>query len=325
MRLCLIILALLLSACASQRRPVYEPYDPWADYQPSGRTYYDHNYVPPARRGASALVRQAISAESAGRDDRARVDYHLAFRRDRWHVEANTRYQDLMLRNGLYVILWQEYLDLWELNPERGDAFWFHLRPALMQRQDEAPPRRGRAPSEAERAKLEELLRAIDQMQDTDAARQAVNEALLEHDWPELHRAGILLCPDDELPALAAMYASRAGADPSDGNALALHALALAPTEPQTALRMLRDGVVLELPGYWLYHTLAELCAEHGDAVEGDNRDSLRQMAGWYLTAEALFAYCARAGDGVADDALASVRAALAEPWTQELDLDEAG
>lgn len=288
MRICLLLVAMLSAACVNQRRDAPERYDPWADYQPTGRTYYDHDYVPPQQRSPDTLIRQARQSEAAGRDDRARVEYHSAFRRDRWHVAGNTGYQDLMLRNDLLTPLWQEYLDLWEANPDRGDAFWFHMRPMLTQRSGPAPLRKPLL-AEAEQQQLQQIL-AQAAAQEPEQARQTISAALEQHDWIELHRAAIRLSPES-----AERYAERAEADPSDGDALALHALAVAARDQAAALRMLRDGFVLELPGYWLYHTLAELCADLGDAIEPESGEDRRQAAGWYRTAEALYEYCGRA------------------------------
>ena len=131
------VLLLLVVGCSSQRRD-YDS-DPWRDYEPrDDRTTYDETYIPPSRMNADQLVDRALRAERDGRDDQARVDYQQAFRRDRWHPPANERYQDLMLRNDLFDDVWQEYLDLWQQNPTRGDAFWFHVRP-MLERRAESP------------------------------------------------------------------------------------------------------------------------------------------------------------------------------------------
>lgn len=298
---------MLSVGCVSQSRDAAVRHDPWADYQPTGRTYYDYDYVPPQQRGPDVLVRQARESEAAGRDDRARVEYHLAFRRDRWHVAGNTGYQDLMLRNDLLTPLWQEYLDLWEASPQRGDAFWFHMRPMLAQRGDQAPPMRGKLLDESERKRLQQIMAQA--AREPDQASQTIRQALEEHDWFELHRESIRLAAD---ASDLEQYVRRAQDDPSNGDALALHALVVAREDQAAALRMLRDGVVLELPGYWLYHTLAAVCAGLGEDSDAGTLEERRQAAGWYRTAEALFESCSRARGSVAAGLLADVQSKVA-------------
>ncbi|MBK8207878.1 MAG: hypothetical protein IPK87_13970 [Planctomycetes bacterium] len=295
MRYTLPLIALLLAACGSQQRPPEED-DPWDTHEPRAK-YYDHDYKPPGRRTSADLVKRAAEAEAEGRDDQARVDYHQLFRGDRWHVQGNTLYQDLMLRNGLDMSLWQEYLDLWEANQGRGDALWFHLRPAIVKRQDQEVPTRGKPLTPEQLAVLADVLTdaaAKEESGDTAAAMQAIESALEQHDWIELHRMRISLCAEAALPDLAKEYADRADEDPSDGNALSLYALAIARTDMARALRMLRDGYVLALPGQWLYRSLAEVCVALGDSTSRTSVDERRQAAGWYRTAEALLAYCAQ-------------------------------
>ncbi|MCC7508737.1 MAG: hypothetical protein IT464_05150 [Planctomycetes bacterium] len=298
MRYTLPWIAVLLAACGSQQRPPEED-DPWENHEPRAK-YYDHDYKPPGRRTSADLVKRAAEAEAEGRDDQARVDYHQLFRGDRWHVQGNTRYQDLMLRNGLDMSLWQEYLDLWEANPARGDALWFHLRPAIVKRQDQEVPTRGKPLTPEQLAVLAGVLTdaaAKDEAGDSAGAMQAIESALEQNDWVELHRMRIALCTEAALPGLAKEYADRADDDPSDGNALSLYALAIARTDMARALRILRDGYILDLPGQWLYRSLAEICAALGDSTSRTSVDSRRQAAGWYRTAEALLAYVAEVGE----------------------------
>lgn len=314
MRYFLPLFALLLAACGSQHRPVEED-DPWDTHEPRAR-YYDRDYLPPGRRTSADLVKRAAESEAQGRDDQARVDYHQLFRSDRWHAQGNTRYQDLMLRNGLDVSLWREYLDLWEANLSRGDALWFHLRPAVVKRLNQKVPTRGKPLSADELAVLADVLAdaaSKEEAGDNDGALQAVETAIAKHDWIELHRMRISLCDEAALPAIAKEYADRADEDPSDGNALSLYALAIARSDMARALRMLRDGYILALPGQWLYRSLAEICAALGDSTSRTSLDSRRQAAGWYRTAEAMYQYAASVPGAGVTDALSIVQAQLAE------------
>lgn len=283
-------LILLLAGCGSQSR---DDDDPWEDYEPGPRSYYDENYKPPGRRTTADLLKRASEAEANGRDDRARVEYHALFQSDRWHAAANARYQNLMLRNELDTQVWQEYLDLWEANQGRGDALWFHLRPLALKHTGKAQPR-GKVLNADELDMLAITLAeagAKEAEGDTTGALEIVQQALERHDWFELHRLRISLCPDDALAAITTEYADRAEEDPSDGNALALHALAVARTDMARALRLLRDGVVLGLPGQWLYQTLAEISEFQGDAASRGSFDGRRQAAGWYELAAAMQGY----------------------------------
>lgn len=308
---------LLLAACGSQARDDYVD-DVWDSYEPSrDRPTYDERYVPPSRMNADQLVERAMRAERDQRDDQARVDYHAAFRRDRWHPQANRRYQDLMLRNGLFDTLWQEYLDLWQSESARGDAFWFHLRPMLERRADQPMPL-GRepklSPEQAERANaLSNEARSKWNEGDDTGAREAVKQALETADLPELHRLRIQLAPAEEHAALLAEYAERAEDNPASGDNLYLHARVLALTDPAAALELLRAGWILDLPGWWLRFGLGELCLEQGDkqlaaALEA-NQDAQRSAQGWYATAEAFLTSCgaARPENGFTEELLKQV------------------
>ncbi len=280
MRLHLPLLIVLLAGCATQQRPDYVDDDRWANHQPQLDTY-DRSYVPPNRRDAPALVRQAQQAEHDGRDDKARVDYQQAFLRDRWHVEANTRYQDLMLRNGLDEILWREYLDLWFANERRGDAMWFHLRPLMLERGSDPNTATSQAEIPAEVAAA---------LESADDPVQVLEKALTEYDVFDLHRMLIATWPNDKLAELQRRYAERAEDDPSEGDALALHALAAARTDRLQALKLLREGYVLGLPGVALRVAFAELCADMANELGTQTRGQRRQAAGWYRCAESLLA-----------------------------------
>lgn len=302
------LILLLLAGCGSQSRDYYDD-DEWEDYEPGPRSYYDENYKPPGRRTSAELLKRAAENEAAGRDDRARVEYHDLFRGDRWHHAANTRYQNLMLRNELDVQVWQEYLDLWESNPGRGDALWFHLRPLVLKYTGKAQTR-GKVLNADELDMLALVLAEVAAQTSDSKALQIVMQALERHDWFELHRLRISLCPESALAEVSTEYAERAEEDPSDGNALALHALAVARTDMARALRMLRDGVVLGLPGQWLYQTLAEICEFQGDATSQGSFDGRRQAAGWYELAQAMQT---QAGVLQSTEALQGKRKAIAE------------
>lgn len=285
----LLPLCLLLAACSSQGRPTDEE-SPEPDFTVRGDQ-------PEPEAPAERFVREARREDQQGRPDRARVAYQNAFRRDRWLPAANLEYQDLMLRNGLFDVLWQEYLDLWQQHPGRGDAFWFHLRPFVLrdpalgvQAADEAP-----MPDAA--AAL--LARANQEKpDDREQARATVEEALKLCDHRELHLARIELWPQSEITALQQLYAARADDAPESGDAVALHARALARTSRPQAVRLLRDALVLELPGFWLRHELGVQCLALGEnsqyfrsrALPG--ADAARQACGWLLAAEAAFAAC---------------------------------
>lgn len=287
-----LLILVLLAGCGSQSHD-YDDDDAWEDYEPGPRSYYDENYKPPGRRTTADLLKRASEAEANGRDDRARVEYHDLFQSDRWHAAANTRYQNLMLRNELDTQVWQEYLDLWEANQGRGDALWFHLRPLTLKYTGKAQPR-GKVLNADELDMLALTLADVGAKEaegDTKGALEIVQQALERHDWFELHRLRISLCPEEALAAVSAEYAERAEEDPSDGNALALHALGVARADMGRALRLLRDGVVLGLPGQWLYQTLAEFSEFLGDDVSRGSFDSRRQAAGWYELAAAMQGY----------------------------------
>lgn len=300
------LLALLVAACGSQSRPD-EDDDPWADYDPQPRSTYDETYKPPRTdprppRGGSAdeYVRQARRFEDAGRPDQARVEYQSAFGADRWHVPANQGYQDLMLENELFDALWREYLELWQQNPGRGDAFYFHLRPLMKRRGLGAVPLEARHEvSDETIAEINALLEDTKSRADAgdrDGAVAAIQAALKLADWPILHRVRIELLYPVDYDGLLAEYAGRAADNPQSGDALALHARVVAMRDRARALQMLREGYVLELPGFWLPFGIAELCRALGDepwAGQGaPPRDYTRQALGWYAAARDFFSIC---------------------------------
>ncbi len=300
MRKLLVLLALMLAACGSQSRDDYVD-DVWDTYDPSlDRPTYDERYVPPSRMNADQLVERAMGAERDQRDDQARVDYHAAFRRDRWHTQANRRYQDLMLRNGLFDTVWQEYLDLWQTEPARGDAFWFHLRPMLLKRAEQPMPlERASKLDDDQLARINELTaESAEKAQagDRAGALAAIDSALEIADLPELHRVRIELRRADDYEALLAEYAERAEENPASGDNLYLHARVLAYRDVPAALEMLRGGWILDVPGWWLRFGIGEFTRELGDgqldaALEGD-QGAQRSAQGWYATAEAFLTAC---------------------------------
>jgi hypothetical protein len=289
MRYLPMFLMLLLAACGSQEREPED--DPWETYDPEVEAHtYDEAYVPPTRMNADQLVERAKKAEADGRSDQARVDYHAAFRRDRWHPGANAGYQDLMLRNELFETVWQEYLDLWQREPERGDAFWFHLRPMLQQRDGTIPLEKAEKLGDEDLTRVKELAarsREAADAGDRQGAIEAIDAALKISDDTALHRMRIELLHPGEYTTLLQEYANRAEENPASGDRLYLHAHVLSYRDPAKALAMLREGWIIELPGYWLRFGMAEVCTGLGD-----NEAEQRPKLGWYAVARAFLEQC---------------------------------
>lgn len=294
----LAFLGLLLAACSSQSRPED---DPWANYQPSNRPTYDETYKPPPRQDtADAAVERAAQAQARGRSDEARVEYQVAFREDRWHVPANEGYQDLMLGAGLFDTLWREYLDLWQTNSARGDAFYYHLRPLLSHRGRGAAKLENRELSDETIAQVNALVK-----ESTDAsaagnredATLAIDRALKLADLPALHRVRIELLSATAYDELLKTYEARAEDAPQSGDAQALHAKVVSYRDKLKALNLLRDGYALELPGFWLPFGIAEVCRELGDealgkAGEKPTRDAKRDILGWFAASRDFYEVC---------------------------------
>ena len=223
----------------------------------------------------------------------AHINYQRAFRRDRWHPDANEGYQDMMLERGLFDDLWREYLDVWQKYPTRGDAVWFHVRPMLHQNGIKSV-RQTRAPkvSPEDQTAANELLKSAMESYSqgkVDAALNDIDRALELADIFELHRLKISYTPKDLLVDLVMKYDERAEEDPSNGDNQALLALAVARTDPMQAVKILRDGWVLDLPGLELRRVLAELARDLGDKIEGSIIISKRKRRGWYQTSAAFF------------------------------------
>jgi hypothetical protein len=225
------------------------------------------------------------------------------FHRDRWHPTANERYQDLMLRNAMFEAVWQEYLDLWQQNPERGDAFWFHLRPMLQQRAgDEVPQEKAAVLAEADQARLAELqAEAADRLNagDTQAAVAAIDDAIALADLVELHRQRIALLHAGDYKALLGEYAEYAEENPASGDRLYLYAHVVSLRDPAKALNLLREGWIIDLPGWWLRFGIAELCVGLGD--NEDKEAQPRSRLGWYAAARGLLEGCIEARPDSAD------------------------
>lgn len=286
------VFLLLVAGCASQTRDDYP--SAWDDYDPADtQPAYDEDYVHPSRMGPERLLQRAREAEEQGRDDQARVDYHTLFRRDRWHPEGNERYQDLMLRNGLFDIVWQEYLDLWQENPERGDAVWYHLRPMLIEREDEPAMAEPEPPmSDEQREEIRRFLAdADDAAAEGDRAGElaAIEKALAVSDAPELHVRRIDASPEDALGDLQEEYAAKFDENPASGDAAGLYGLALARTDADRSLEVLRQAWVLGLPGAWLRYAMGRLCHDRAKAADGPLDDlevgELRRLRGWAMAA----------------------------------------
>lgn len=300
MRLPLLLAFALIAGCHSQERPD-EPRE-FPDPAPYNGPAPEEPRPPktPADK-ADACVRRAESAAARGRPDEARVEFQDAFRRDRWHVPANEGYQDLMLANDLFDVLWREYLDLWQVNSARGDALYFHLRPLLKKRG------LGAAKLESKAELPDDTIKAINDLVtestekaaagDRDGAVAAIDRALKLADMPVLHLLRINLLAQTAYDKLLAEYSDRAEQNPQSGDALALHAKVVGHADKPKAVAMLRDGYVLELPGFWLPFTLAELCRDLGDEVltkagEKPDQDARRDITGWYACARDCYEIC---------------------------------
>ena len=248
-------LLLLLAACGQQRRAYYgpQPEEPESGPEAGGRA--DEWTV-------EDLMEEAAREERSGRADEARIDYHLAFRHDRWHPGANDAYQDMMLRHKLRRTVWQEYLDLWQKHPSRGDALYYHLRPLLRQRAGRAIP--------------------LDRLENIEKLRQRVDE------WPE-----------DETDELVRFFDELAEENSASGDRLSLLARAMHRKDPDRAVRLLREGLILDLPGYWLRFELAEQVRDRAEkeraSPTGDRSATRRkrEQSGLYRLCAALYRLCA--------------------------------
>lgn len=284
MRYLMFASVLLLAACGGQGRYVYEPDPEPHDPEPRPRDI-------PLEETADAFVRRAHRAESNERYDEARTEYHHAFRRERWHFEANSGYQNLMRQVGLSDVVWREYLDLWQQNATRGDAWWWHLGHAIKQRHEagnlQGEPMPKATPEDKQRidSLREQAMQAL-KARDFEACVSHIDEALKLADLYDLHRLRIAAWPESDLDALVTHYAEHADENPASGNRAALHAAAAGRQNPLAALKLLREAVVLEIPGEFLWLELATWALWMGQETDAEaNQDATRQAAGWYLLA----------------------------------------
>jgi len=263
-RLLAVILALSVAACGSQQRPDDEP-----DFSPEP---YSPNETPEPRLGEiESLISQA-RLEIKRRDyDEARVKLHQVFRRDRWHPEANTLYQDLQISRGKGDALYQEYLDLYEANKQRGDALWFHLRPLLIKRGIKAcEVERVQEPSEAVQDRVREIKVALNvgpgrstvpPKELSESERLALVEEWLKLDpWEGTAvRELANLRPKETLER----YREAAEESAASGNAQWIYAKAVQFTSGEDgdfkALDILRRAWILELPGTMITTGIASL------------------------------------------------------------------
>jgi hypothetical protein len=283
-RLIALALTCLLAACSSQHRVDPEPDFTNPDPAP------DESHEP--RLGEiESLISQA-KLEIRRRDfDEARVKLHQVFRRDRWNPEANTLYQDLRIQLKQGDALYQEYLDLYEANKTRGDAFWFHLRPLLIKRGIKAcEVEKHPEPTEEQRERIKEL-EGLPPPEGTEEARIRVALARLDEMLAldpmraDLIRRRAYLAPESTLKK----YREMSEDDPGSGDALWRYAMVVLDTngdEPErTALDILRRGWILDLPGKHLRGSIAGICVVYvGRILEhpAENRSaSPSEVYGW--------------------------------------------
>lgn len=286
MRYLTLLMLAVLVGCGGQSRYEYdvnEEEDPYVP-EPSPRATRLEDT-------ADAFVRRAHRAEERERYDDARTEYHHAFRRERWHFEANSGYQNLMHQVGLGDVVWREYLDLWQQHTTRGDAWWWHLGHAIKQRHEtgdlQAEPMPKATPEDKQRidALREQAMQAW-KARDFEATVAHLDEALALADLYDLHRLRIAAWPESDLAALVKHYAEYADENPASGNRAALHAVAAGRQDRLACLKLLREAVVLELPGEFLWLELATWALWMAEDSQGKpDQNTLRQTAGWYLLA----------------------------------------
>ncbi|MHC4841121.1 MAG: hypothetical protein ACYTDT_09230 [Planctomycetota bacterium] len=288
------IVLLILTSCVYDDSYEYEPEpEHRTTYDASPRNYYEKTYVPPSERSADWFADEAEDHLKSGDYSEAHISYHRAFRRDRWHPRANSSYQNMMLQRGLFDEVWREYLDLWQQDPERGDACLFHLRPMFVNRGVSVTPteRRPKVTDETQLAIDAHTLAANEYFleEDFESAIKEIDSALSLADLFSLHKLKIKYTPNAALDALASFYTERSDEDPSSGNNLALLALVTARTDTAAAFTLLRDGYVMELRGLELPRTMAELARDWADASTVENENSAREQHGWYSLSAAFF------------------------------------
>ncbi len=259
-RLLAIALTCLLAACSSQHRVDPEPDFSNPDVAP------DENPDEPRLGEIESLISQA-KLEIKRRDyDEARVKLHQVFRRDRWHPEANTIYQDLRIQLKQGDALYQEYLDLYEANKTRGDALWFHLRPLLIKRGIKACEVEKHTELTEERLKqVGELESAAQQLSLTDEdkpkARRLLEEILSIDPMRGTAVERLAYLYGDEI---VRKYREAAQENPVSGDAVYLYAMAVKGANPGSkgelaSLDLLSKAWILELPGLWVPAGLADI------------------------------------------------------------------
>lgn len=293
----LTILALLFVGCASHNYHLASnnPYSSDSNYQ-----YQDAEpYTPLAKQDAAWFTAKAEADIRAGDYSEAQINFQRAFRRDRWLIDTNLGYQNMMLERELFDDLWREYLDLYQEYPSRGDAFWYHLRPMLHFRGDSTVRKvKEKEVSAKAKSQVAELVVAAQTSfgdGETEAALANIEAAIKLSDSFALHKLRIRYTAEGELESLLKVYTERADEDPSNGDNLALQALATARTHRSKAFSLLRDGWVLEIRGIELPRTMAELARDAGDELAGDSDDMLRRRRGWYEISAAFFDLVLRA------------------------------
>ena len=214
------------------------------------------------------LLRQVKQEIAINAFDDARITLHQVFRRDRWHPEANQLYQDLQIKRGQSDALYQEYLDLYEANKERGDALWFHLRPLLIKRGIKACEiEKHPEPTAEQTVRLTEIAEALTKMgRNPEAGEEKAALALIDEALSINPVSGDYVCRSrgPMRSSAAKKYRDASEENPASGDMLFLHAMASSPRFPPEPARIdvLREGWILELPGFYLRLGLADVALE---------------------------------------------------------------
>lgn len=292
MKMLLAVLALSLAACASQRREIDTPdftVEPRAKPTPA-----------PQEREVDSLVSQARLDLKRRDYDEARVKLFQVFRRDRFHVAANTLYQDLQISRRKGDALYQEYLDLFERNRANAAALWFHLRPLLIARPMAPWPSEPHREIDESTAKSDAVKGALERLKSGDATSADAETLLVAWpDAPHLHmfRIDMMLAEGKRAQALT-LYANMADENPQSGDSASYLATVLAADSADfaAAIEVLRKAWILELPGIHLPLTWGKLALAAAQARPSDveNLDeSARQSLCWLNLALNFFALAA--------------------------------